>query len=413
MTYEAADPIRPSAGEPRASIEDVAECFEYQTTHSTDRYEQMLSRRTLELLDTDSSPLGSQIEESLQISIDQHPFYRASDHTRSYARALSALQIWLRQRNFIRTIQEPADFDRLIEDAYSSEINGVIFHTFFRMNVLSNVTDRAKFAKLEAILGELPNPMTVAELGASQMLNGRKLDLHMTKRRLAFQPLTVVTPEWRDDGKLHHRAVKPETSQLNTIVQRFRHHQKAYAGVDELDPRESLVSAKAEGDSFQFSERAIGSPRLFEYNELRRQPNLPGHTYYYADCTQSIDTDDFFRHNPEMSGGADLVLLSFVLYEIPPEAQATFLANAFRIANPKTGRIMIIDNVKIDPQGNMEFPDEQGAYSTTVTVFDNARPDLGWQHRYTLETGRGHRFIIEESIGNLAIARSLGISSSR
>jgi|GEM_PF-5476627 len=416
MTSELHNQLPEPADEPRALIDDIVADYEQQVTHSTDRYEQMLARRMVEHLESDKNPFGPQIRESFQTSIDSHPFYRASDHIRSYARALAAEQIWLRKRDFIHDIHEPADFDALISDAYEPRdggMNTIIFRTFLRMNVLSNVTDRAKFVKLEAILGKLPQPLSVAELGASQMLNGRKLSLHMTKRSLAFAPLEVVTPEPHDDGRVRYRTVKPETGQLNTIVQRFRHEQRAYSGIDQLDPRETLVSAKAEGDSFQFNERSTGSPRLTEFTTLRRLDKLPGHSHYFADCSQPLDSEDFFRHNPELAGGADIVLLSFVLYEIPPADRAVFLENAFRIANPQTGRIMIIDNVRIDPTGSMEFPDEQGAYSTTVTVFDNARPDLGWQHRYTLETGRGHRFVIENSIGNLAVARSLGIQPSR
>lgn len=405
-----------SSGPPSESthtVDDIAQYFEHQAANSTDRYEQMLSLRIGELLCSDKSPLGSQIKESLQLSINKHPFYRTSDHTRSYMRALSSEQIWLSKHNFIKNVIEPSDFDSIINDAYATETNGIIFNTFLSMNVLSNVTDRAKFVKLEAILGSIRLPMTVVELGASQMLNGRKLELHMTKPSRAFPRIEVVAPHEQDNGSIRYRPVKPESAQLDTIVRRLGYSQAAYVGLDELDPRDSLVGSKAEGDSFMFAERALGSPRLTEFNILRRLHNLPGHHYYYADCSKPIDTDDFFRYNPEVSEGADLAFLSFVLYEIPPADRATLIENARRIINPKTGRIMVIDNVRIRPDGGMVFPDKQDAYSTTVTVFDNARPDLGWQHRYTLETGRGNRFVIESSIGNLAVARQLSIKPSR
>jgi len=414
MTHQGSEGVpAPSVG-----VDDVLGHFEWQTGHGSDPFVHSLSRRIVDLTGRPNSALGDRMRAAIARSLASHPFYRASDHTRVVERSLMAHQLWLEKPNFLDHIDKnkPEDWDGPIVDTFTAEsadlgrYHETIFNQLLDMHVLTNDHQRSLFIKLEAFLDEMRSPLKLIEMGASQLHNGLKLR-HLY--RFPFrQPVQIVKPS--KDPTKSPKPIAEDSKLFTTIAQRLAFGLGAYVGIDENDPRESMIQAKCAGDTVKPIDRFNRDPSLKEFHALQRQQKRqPGIDFHVADCAQPIDQERFFAEHPEMDGGADLIFISFMLYEVPEQYWPVVLENAFKLAHPEHGRVMIIDNLHITPDGQITKSEKQDAYSTGVYVFDNAKPNLGWQLRYTLETGRGRKIITEPAIGNLALAPSLNLHSSR
>jgi hypothetical protein len=290
-------------------------------------------------------------------------------------------------------------YERLMEDSLSS----MLYVGQLKIPIASNVSERAKLFKATALLHGRPGPITILDVGSS---------LNHGLRRLAEQDPT--TPEGRAlnynpvdiyvrDKTGRQQSDLERTKIFQRLINRRRLRLGPSLGIDVYDAeRDEPYIAWAESNSFRMPELLDPTINgIFKYLKEARPENV---SFRRVDAA-SIGEQGKIKERFEM------VMISTMLYLLRESDRRAVIQNAHHWVDQEKGLIAILDFVDIGPRGGMHFyPKRDWRWNYKLWVKDMAKPENGFRHYFTAEDGRACKLILEQAIGELAVAREIGLA---
>lgn len=293
--------------------------------------------------------------------------------------------------------------------------------------IMSNVWQRHILTKLVASLHHIRTNVELLEFGCSRNFIPITL-AHSDETAFAEQKLVVNRWQARRFGAT-------AVSRKATLATEELLHSGFKLGIGTgIDPMPFHLSQelrdRAKSDTLYLDEKA--DPKKVEtlnlldsYSNTRRDTNI-----YF----RSIDAAQFDIHevgtlyDQEDHGDLlrqdqqyDIVLASAMLYqkrrqgyETPSPDQVDSISKILergRAALKPDGLFIVQDFIRYFRGGTPSFYADWNPYTYGVWVEDQSRPDLGFQHYFSVKSGRGDAIVPEKGIKYAPMARELGYLS--
>ena len=285
-------------------------------------------------------------------------------------------------------------FKRLVAD---DEYRGN-FLTGITLPIASNVSERSKLLMASLVLKGKPGPINILDMGCSLNHIWTRLARYDLKalRYEDTEVMRTVPADIRSQPKKDYM----QSWRLNHVLKNAEVTLGPSIGMDVHDAgRDPVFKNWASSNSFYMGE-LLDQKRRRQFDILNRaQPRQVG--FLFGDIT---------AWKPEATGRRfDVAYLSTMLYQLKPDEVTAALSNAERSLKPD-GLVVCQDFVDVKPDGSFDFDKHRGLWSYRVWVKDMARSEEGFQEYFRARTGRAREVVLGAGLGQLAMARELGLT---
>lgn len=277
------------------------------------------------------------------------------------------------------------------------------------INVRTNYPDRGMLIKLAGMLldedplaGDTP-PHNIIEVGCSHNHIGKKL-AYPKRRHFPYpRPLLLDSPE--SDGT--SVGEQQRSDQLHRLLNN-----------DQTFPVEGVIGIDKQpipkgGDDWAHnnyypSEYRDNPEQIFDFSRFedmdRDEVNVD---FYLADSTE-MDAEQFnsvFSDRPK----ADMVFMWSSAYQMLQQGVEATIKRLEPVMKPDA-KVLLMDYVRIDTDGTMDFDFDWRPYNCGGYVLDMAARDEGWQQLFAIESPRVRSFALTPYAKQLAKDKRLPIS---
>lgn len=269
--------------------------------------------------------------------------------------------------------------------------------------IQSNIGERAKIPHFLFTLLGITDPINALEYGSSDSHIGKMLALR-SEPEFAYSPTDVMDRRYIR-GSLELVRNDRVSRMFQELLER-PFELNRYTGLDVWSPHDPAVKAWIEVCSSYLSE--VGDTEKVERFKALQQAKPENVAFCFADFT-AFDSETYAG---KVSGKdkPNLIIISFSTYLLKKEEQEKTLRQAAETVdkNEKNSIVVVLDDVASIDGFRPEIVPRKYDYSTCgAWVYDNWRPEDGYQKFLSVKSGRCEGVIMESALGGVAVRHAL------